>query len=81
MMTHEEFQKLTVGDWVKLKNRKVAVIQHFGRFNGKRWVKSSRKRANGAWIYIPEDDIDGYEAREWIDCKIPAPSLLNNKKQ
>ena len=78
-MTEQEFQKLQVGDSVRLHSDKVGYIQWFGRFNGKRWVKSARKRANGVWLWFPQDGMDGYVSRQLIKGHVAAPLLTEQE--
>ena len=74
-MTEQEFQKLQVGDSVQLHSGEVGYVQWFGKFDGKRWVRSARKRANGVRLWVPEDKTDGYVSRELVKGYAPA-SLL-----
>ena len=67
------FYKLLKGDWVETEDGKIGVIVHFGRWNGKRWVKSSRKRADG--VYVWNQGWEGYVHRSQLRRYLPAPSF------
>jgi len=67
-----EIKQLVKGDWVKT-DQGIGVIQYFGEFNGNRWRRCTRKRANGAWIYFPSRNIDGYVHRVHILKYLCAP--------
>ena len=71
-MTEELFRKLEKGDHVKLKTGQIGAVQWFGLFNGKRWVRSTRMRANGAWLWIGDKD-EGYVSRTLMESYVPAP--------
>ena len=74
-MTEQEFKKLQVGDGVQLHSGEVGYIQWFGKFNGKQWTKSPRKRADAVWIWFPQDRASGYVSRELLKGYLP-PSLF-----
>jgi len=70
-MEDTQFHKLQKGDWVET-SMGVGTIVHFGRWNGKRWVRSARKRANGVYVYFDDGD-EGYVSRSHIKQCLPAP--------
>lgn len=60
------FQKLKIGDWIEMRSGDLMRIRHFGFWTGKRWKKSSRKRANGVWVRDPRDESEGFVHKVWI---------------
>ena len=70
-MELELFYKLRKGDWVETVMG-VGIIVHFGRWNGRKWIRSSRKKANGAYIYF-DDKSEGYVDRTLIKRYLPPP--------
>jgi len=71
-MIPEEYNHLTIGDWVKTLGMK-ATIQGFARWNGKRWIKSTRKAGTGLFLYFPDAKDYGYLHRGHIEKKLAAP--------
>jgi len=67
-----EFSKLERGDWVETMYSTYGTVQDFGKFNGKRWIKSSRKNANGVWLDVPGEP-GGWYHRSDIRQYVPAP--------
>lgn len=65
-MTEQEQQHTLVGDWLDT-SCGVGTIQHWGKWNGKRWIKSTRKRANGFYVYFNKDRVSNYIHR--AHCK------------
>jgi len=45
---------------------------YLAKWNGKRWVKSARKRADGVYLYFDDGD-EGYIAKAHIEKYLPAP--------
>ena len=77
-MTIDELRMLTTGDRVRLTSGAIGYVQWFGFFNGRRWVRSARKRADGVWLWLP-DGTDGYVSHLLIECYMP-PELLTRKE-
>ena len=54
----EELQHVRKGDKVYVRGMGPAVVLWFGRWDGRRWVRSSRERADGVWV--KSEGAEGY---------------------
>ncbi len=73
-MTTETLRHLERGDHVRLLNGRVGCIQWFGKFHA-RWQRSARKRADGAWLWFPGTEDEGYVSAAQMQQYETAPLL------
>ena len=73
-ISNKLFSQLEKGDHIDTIHG-VMVIQYFGRFENGKWRKSSRKNANGVYIWEPNTNNDGYMHRSSILTYLPAPIM------
>ena len=74
-MTQELFFKLCRGDWVQTDTDVIGCIQYFAKYNGIRWVKASKREANGIYLNVPFGH-SGYVSYINLKQYLPAPPLF-----
>lgn len=75
-MIQEFFLKLcNRGDWVETDTGVIGSIEYFAKYNGIRWVKASKRKANGIYLNVP------FRSGSYVSCinmkqRLPAPPLF-----
>ena len=80
-MLEDAFRRLEEGDWVEFLSGTKGCVQHFGAWDGKHWRRAARKRADGIWIWSPNDGTDGWIHRALVRRYIPAPLYRTPRPQ